>query len=197
MPRRGSPVADRHVDELRAAGYDDTPSPAMKAALTRAEAERLLARGEALLGAGKVAAAEAALLEARTYLPPASPAGLQRLALCRVLRGDAAGCKEIGATLRRLTPRDGWGSLILAAGHALDGNAPGAWPHMAAAKEIGGGSPELMSRLGGVALMLKEDQTATTYFEAALRMDPDLVDARKGLDMARELTRQYEAGPPG
>ena len=195
-PRPAAPAPDQHVAALRALGYDDTPDPAMQATLTRAEAERLLARGEALLGAGQIAAAEAALLEARKYVSPDSPSGLRRLALCRLLRGDAPGCREIGETLRRLTPRDGWGSLILAAGHALDGNAPAAWPHMAAAKESGGSSPELMSRLGGVALMLKEDQTARTYFETALRMDPDLLDARKGLDMALELSRKYEASPP-
>jgi tetratricopeptide (TPR) repeat protein len=174
-------------------GYGDAPTAAQTAALTEARAHELAAAAQALLAVGQVAEAEAAIVAARALLPADSPIGLRRLALCRLLRRDAPGCREVGETLRRIAPRSGWGDLIVAAGHALDGNAPAAWPFMIAAREKSGNDPELRSRLGGVALMLKEDLSAVAHFQMALELEPDLMEARTGLEMARELGRRYEA----
>jgi hypothetical protein len=187
VPAMKPPAPDRHVAALKSLGYDDTPSEAQAAALTRAEAAGLIAQGEVLLAAGRLADAERALLAARAMLPPDNPSGLQRLALCRLMRNDAAGCRAIGETLRRIAPEAGWGDLIVAAGHALAGDAAAARPLMAAAEAKGGGDPDLVNRLGGIALLLNDADTATAHFTSALALDPEMHAAREGLAMAREL----------
>jgi tetratricopeptide (TPR) repeat protein len=187
MPRAAT---DRDIAALRALGYDDAPNAAQSAALIQAEADGLLAQGDALLAGGRPREAEAAILAARAMLPPDNPGGLRRLALCRLLRGDAESCRQLGEILRRIEPDSGWGDLIVAGAHALDGNAPAARPYMIVARERGGHEPEMESRLGAIALMLKEDQSAVAHFQAALALDPDMEGARKGLEMARELGRR-------
>jgi tetratricopeptide (TPR) repeat protein len=196
---------DLHVPALRALGYTDVPTAEQTRALERAEHARLLALGEALLGRGRVRDAETVLLQAKAAATPvnpgANPAGdptvLRRLALCRLLRGDADGCRSLGATLREVAPQSGWGDLIIAAGFALEGKAEAAWPHMAAAREKSGHEPELLTRLGGIALMLKEDGSAIANFTRALALDPDLPAAQQGLGMARELAGRYDAAGSG
>ncbi len=89
--------------------------------------------------------------------------------------------------MRRSMPWHGWGDLAIAAGFALEENAAGAWPHMARAFERGGHDPELLVRLGGVALMLKEDLSARDYFSVALAIEPGMPGAVRGLEMAREM----------
>ena len=195
VPPMATPAPDRHVAALKAVGYDDTPSETATAAIGRAEAARLIALGEALLAAGRLADAERALLAARTLLPADSPSGLQRLALCRLIRNDAAGCRAIGETLRRIAPEAGWGDLIVAAGHALAGDAAAARPLMAAAQAKGGHDPELVNRLGGIALLLTDDAAAKAHFTAALAMDPEMVAAREGLAMAQQRTGGHSVGP--
>jgi tetratricopeptide (TPR) repeat protein len=195
VPQSAAPAPERHAAALKTLGYDDTPSPAQSAALTLAEAEALIGRGEALLAAGRLHEAEAALLAARAILPPDSPAGLQRLALCRLMRNDAAGSRRIGETLLRIAPLGGWGDVIVAAGHALEGDAAAARPHMIAAEAKGGREPDLLNRLGGVALLLNDDVTATAHFLAALSLDPDMEAARRGLALAREMAALAERRP--
>jgi len=185
VPVLAPPAPDRHVAALKALGYDDTPSEAQAAAMTRAEAARLIALGEALLAAGRLGEAESSLLAARAMLPADSPSGLQRLALCRLMRNDADGCRAIGETLRRIAPHEGWGDLIIAAGHALAGNKAAARPHMNTAEEKGGHDPDLVSRLGGIALLLNDEASAMGHFTAALALDPEMEAARQGLAMAR------------
>jgi len=189
MPRT-KPAADRHVEALRALGYDDAPSDAGAAALKTAAGYELIAKGEALLAAGRWHEAERSLLAARTALPPDSPAGLQRLALCRLMRNDAEGCRRIGETLLRITPYAGWGDLIVAAGYALDGDAEAARPFMAAAEQNGGDNPDLVNRLGGVALLLKDAAAAAAHFAAALALDPEMEAARQGLVLAGQMAAE-------
>ena len=55
-------------------------------------------------------------------------------------------------------------------------------------------SADLLARLGGIALMLKEDGSAIANFTRALALNPDLPAARHGLEMARQLAAHYEAG---
>ena len=185
------PEADRHVATLRTLGYDDAPSPEQARALFRSAQERSLALGEALLGRGRVRDADAVLQQALRDAPgdasAIDPDLLRRLALCRVMLGDADGCRTLGAELRRIAPQQGWGDLVIAAGFGLDGKAQEAWPHMAAASEKGGHDPEFQVRLGGVALMLGEDGSASTHFRRALALDPDLPAAEAGLVMAAQL----------
>jgi len=191
VPPPPAPEPGVHVAALRALGYDDTPSADQLRTVELAEIARFLALGEALLGRGRVREAEAALLQARRD-GPANLTVLRRLALCRLLLGDAAGCRQLGAELRQAAPHLGWADLLIAAGFALEGNAPAAWPHMAAAHDKGGNDPELLARLGGVALMLGEDGSAARHFNRALALDPDLAAAAHGQAMARELAARYD-----
>ncbi len=144
VPPRLPPASPRHVEELRALGYDDALTDPQTEALETAEAARLAAMGEALLERGRIVEALSALLAARRLLPPESPVGLQRLALCYLLQGEAAQCRAVGEAMRRSMPWHGWGDLAIAAGFALEENASGAWPHMARAFERGGHDPELL-----------------------------------------------------
>jgi tetratricopeptide (TPR) repeat protein len=161
--------------------------PEQATTLTLAKAARRVALGEALLDRGRVAEARSTLLSARQLLPAESPIGLPRLALCHLLLGDAPACRATGETLRRIAPSQGWGDLAVAAGFALESDARRAWPFMANAAEKSGGDPELLVRLGGVALMLKEDLTAADYFRRALALEPGMPGAEEGLGVAREL----------
>jgi len=193
VPELGEPAPDRHVEALREAGYEDGLPQAAALAMNALVAGQLALLGEAQLAAGELGPAEASLLAARRLLPPESPIGLQRLALCRLLRNDAEGARTHGEALLQLAPQLGWGDVIIAASHALRGEAPKAWPHMIRAAEKAGDDPELRARLGGVALLLREDQSAARHFRAALALDPDLAAAREGLAMAEQLGREYDA----
>lgn len=190
------PRPDRHVAALRALGYDDAPSPAQINAMVLAEGRSLRARGQALMERGRLREAEATLRVARERLP-SDPLVLGGLVICCVMRGDAQACREMGQQLVALMPHLPWGHVAIAASFALEGNAASAWPHMARAEERGGASAELLLRLGGVALLLKEDASATGYFSRALQLEPELEGARQGLEMARALTRAYESGDSG
>ena len=194
IPPSSAPKPDRHVDALRTIGYDDALSAAQASALAMSEGVRLLALSEALLEQRRIGRAERMLMEARTKLPSESLVVLQ-LALCSVLRGNAARCREFGDVLRRLLPQHGWGDLTLAAAFALEGNAHAAQPHMAKAAEKGADDPELLSHLGGVALLLNEDSSATSYFMRALELDPDMPAAHRGLARAQALTASFQDEP--
>ncbi len=184
---RPKPLPDRHVQALRALGYRDIVTEADAKALAKAQADRLIARAEVCLAAGKGAQAETALRAARALLPPDDPSGLERLGMCYVYKGDAAGSHQVGAELMRLRPGSAWTDLIMASAFALEGKAAQAWPFMIAAREKAGDDPQIRSRIGGIALILEEDVSAAAHFEAALRLDLDLEFARKGLELARAL----------
>lgn len=109
-----------------------------------------------------------------------------------VLRSDAAACREFGGQLVKLRPHVPWGYVAVAAGFALDGDRASAWPEMAMAEERGGGDAELLVRLGGVALMLREDGSATRYFSRALELESGSEAAEQGLAMARGLAAENE-----
>jgi hypothetical protein len=81
----------------------------------------------------------------------------------------------------------GWSDLAIAAGFALESDAPRAWPHMAKAARNGGGDPEILVRLGGVALTLKKDLSAAGYFKRALVLEPKMAGAEEGLAMAAAI----------
>jgi tetratricopeptide (TPR) repeat protein len=155
------------------------------------EGRALRARGQALIERGRLREAENALREAREMLP-SDPFVLGGLVICCVLRGDAAACRDLGQQLATLMPHLPWGHVAIAASFALEGNAASAWMHMARAEERGTNA-EVLIRLGGVALLLKEDISAARYFLRALELEPDLEGAQRGLDMARELSRDYES----
>lgn len=191
IPGQAAREPDLHVAPLRALGYADAPTAEQAKALKRAENARLRALGEALLGRGRVRQAETVLRQALASGPAGDPTVLRRLALCRLVQGDADECLKLGAALREAAPQSGWGDLIIAAGFALEGKAEAAWPHMAAAREKSGHEPDLLARLGGIALMLKEDGSAIANFTRALALDPDLPAARHGLEMARQLGASY------
>jgi Flp pilus assembly protein TadD len=193
VPPPPAPRPDRHVDRLRAAGYSDQLSAAQETAATTAEGTWLRGLGEALIERGQVRQAESALRKAKEKLP-SDALVLRRLAMCAVLRGDAASCRTLGGESVKLMPRMPWGYVAVAAACALEGDAASAWPNMAKAEELGGSDAELLVRLGGVALMLHEDGSATRYFSRALELEPELETARQGLVMARELARGYESG---
>jgi hypothetical protein len=182
---------DRHIAALRTLGYDDAPSPPQINAMRLTEGRALRARGQALIERGRLREAEAALRDAREKLP-SDPLVLGGLVVCCVLRGDAAACRDMGQQLATLMPHLPWGHVAIAASFALEGNAAAAWMHMACAEERGA-TAEVLVRLGGVALLLKEDISAISYFSRALEQEPDLEGARRGLDMARELSRAYES----
>jgi hypothetical protein len=91
-----------------------------------------------------------------------------------------------------LLPQVAWGYVAVAAGYALDGDAASAWPEMAKAEERGGADAELLVRLGGVALMLREDGSAARYFSRALNLEPGLDGAVQGLAMAGRLAEANE-----
>jgi hypothetical protein len=194
VPPTPSPPPARHVAALRARGYDDRLSEAQAKTLEMAAVTRTLALGEALLDRGRLTEARTALLAARQRLPADSPVGLRRLARACLLSGDAVGCRAAGEGLLRAMPHEGWGDLAIAAAFALEGKAQKAWPHMARAREKNGDDPVMLARLGGVALILKEDITATDYFRRALAMDPRLLAAEHGLALARGLTEAAERG---
>ncbi len=141
---------------------------------------------------GRIGEAEAALRQAREKLPDDALV-LRRLAMCAVLRSDATACRELGRQLVALMPEIAWGYVAVAAGYALDGDAASAWPEMAKAEERGGADAELLVRLGGVALMLREDGSAMRYFKRALELEPGLDGAVKGLAMAARLATTNEA----
>jgi tetratricopeptide (TPR) repeat protein len=187
LPARSVPPEPRHVDALRALGYDDALTPQQVAALELAEGARQAALGEALLDRGRVLEAQSMLVSARRLLPVDSTIGLQRLALCYLLRGDAMQCRAIGETLLRILPSHGWGNLAIAAGFALEGDAMEASHHMADALEKGRKDPDLLVRLGGIALMVKRGGKATEYFNRALFLEPGMPAAEHGLAMARAL----------
>lgn len=188
-----SAAPGRDVAALRAAGYRDEPTDAQVSATTAAHGRWLRGRGEGLIERGRIGEAEAALRQAREKLPDV-PLVLRRLAMCAVLRSDAAACRELGRQLVALTPQLGWGYVATAAGCALDGDAVSAWPEMATAEERGGADAELLVRLGGVALMLREDGSAAQYFSRALDLEPGLDGAVQGLAMASRLAEGNQAG---
>jgi Flp pilus assembly protein TadD len=184
---------DRDVAALRAAGYRDEPTAAQISATTAAHGRWLRGRGEGLIERGRIGEAEAALRQAHEKLPD-DPLVLRRLAMCAVLRSDAAACRELGRQLVALLPQVAWGCVAVAAGYALDGDAASAWPEMAKAEERGGEDAELLVRLGGVALMLREDGSAARYFSRALELEPGLDGAVQGLAMAGRLAEANGAG---
>ena len=186
------PPAEAHVEALRRQGYADAPSPAAKTLMEAAAAAQLLALADALIAQGRLAEAEANILAARQRLPADNPNGLGGLALCLFQRGAMAEARTVGEDLLRVLPRSGWGNLVLAACEASDGRADAARRHMVRARALAEDQPELFIRLGGVALLLEEDISATAHFEAALRLDPSSPAARRGLQMAAALARRAE-----
>jgi hypothetical protein len=187
VPPPPVPQADRHVKALREAGFADTLTGEQAAEIRQAEARRLLALGESLLAQGRLADAEAALIAGRAHVPPESHDGLQHLARCRVLRGDAAGTREIGESLLLTLPESGWGEVVLAAACALEDDAAGARPFMAVARDKGGRNPDLLAQLGGVALLLQDAGAARLCFKAVQALDPESDAARQGLALAADL----------
>jgi Flp pilus assembly protein TadD len=171
------------AEALIAEGYLDPLGPQQAEAMRQAAALRALHLGIALIWRGSYEEASRAL-ELALRLKPDWPEALRRLARCRALLGDYAGCRPLGDALLAADPESPWGHLVMAASLSLRDEAEAAEPYLSSARELGAEVPEVLSRLGGLALLRRRPDEAVTIFRETLRLEPDRPDALYGLGCA-------------
>ena len=119
--------------------------------MRQAAAVRNLHLGITLISRGRYDQA-ARTLELALNLKPDWPEALRRLAQCRALLGDYAGCRAPAEALLAADPEQPWGHLIMATSLTLGGDSEAAKPYVENARRLGAEVPEVLIRLGGLAL---------------------------------------------
>jgi tetratricopeptide (TPR) repeat protein len=171
------------ADALIAEGYIDSLQKEQSDAMREAAAVRSLHLGIALISRGRYDEA-ARMLELALNLKPNWPEALRRLARCRALLGDYVGCRSPAEALLAADPEQPWGHLIMAASLTLGGNTEAAKPYLANARRLGADVPEVLIRLGGLALNRGATDEALELFRETLRLEPDRPDGLYGLGSA-------------
>jgi tetratricopeptide (TPR) repeat protein len=171
------------AEALIAEGYVDSLQKEQAEAMREASAVRNLHLGIALISRGRYDQAARAL-EAALDLRADWPEALRRLAQCRALIGDYAGCRTTAEALLAADPEQPWGHLIMAASLTLGGDSEAATPYVANARRLGAEVPGVLIRLGGLALNRGATNEALELFRERLRLEPDRPDGLYGLGSA-------------
>jgi tetratricopeptide (TPR) repeat protein len=169
---------------------DDTLIPAQRVAVERASLAWIANAAESYVAAGRFdeAAARYARIVARA---PDDWFARARLARCHLQLGHYAECFELAAPLVEQRPSDPWGYLLCAAARVLDGDAAGAKPHLAKAREHGSDQPAIAVRLGMLHLASRDWHAAELCFRESLESNPDSVEAHDGLGCALHAQARY------
>jgi len=167
-----------------------TPEAAI--AIRAAEADRLCIRAQALEARGAMDQAEATL-RAALDLRPDDIAALTRLAQYRALHGDLAAALAIGAQLMAQSDTRLEGPLVLGAAQALTGQAEPAAAFLRLARERAADAPESLVQIGGVLLLIGQDNASEAVFTQALALEPALPGAQYGRGVALRRLGQRAA----
>jgi len=151
--------------------------------MRQAAAVRSLHLGITLISRGRYDQAARAL-EVALNLKPGWPEALRRLAQCRALLGDYAGCRAPAEALLAADPEQPWGHLIMATSLTLGGDSEAAKPYVENARRLGAEVPGVLIRLGGLALNRGATNEALELFRETLRLEPDRPDGLYGLGAA-------------
>jgi Flp pilus assembly protein TadD len=171
--------------------HDDTLSAAQRIAIEHASLAWMANAAEARLSSGRVedAAADFAAILARA---PDHWRARARLAQCHLQLGRYDRCLELATPLVRQRPSDPWGHLLCAAARVLSGDAAGAQPHLANAREHGDALPGVTLRLGMLHLANRDWAAAEALFRTSLESMPDSVLTYDGLGCALHAQARYE-----
>jgi tetratricopeptide (TPR) repeat protein/predicted AlkP superfamily phosphohydrolase/phosphomutase len=171
------------TEALVAEGYVDSLPKEQAEAVRQATAVRNLHLGITLISRGRYDQAARAL-ELALNLKPDWPEALRRLAQCRALLGDYAGCRAPAEALLAADPEQPWGHLIMATSLTLGGDSEAAKPYVENARRLGAEVPGVLIRLGGLALNRGATKEALELFRETLRLEPDRPDGLYGLGAA-------------
>ncbi|HVL66392.1 MAG TPA: tetratricopeptide repeat protein [Vicinamibacterales bacterium] len=175
---------------------DDAADEAEKHARAAVEANRELPSAHYTLGLAALetrdlSTAEKAFGEVLRINPRAAAAQLQ-LARLQLARGETAGALRSAEEVARQRPGDPAAAVMLSKSLRAQGDLARAEREVSKALEQNGGVAQLHVEQGELALQRRRVADARAAFEAALRLDPSLHDARIGLITADLLNRELE-----